>query len=86
MDSTVIRMDIISYSRHLARDIEELISQSDMTRQQVAEKSGIAWTTFSRRIGHPETSYLTVTEVIAICSVLGKDFINVLKAAEEQES
>jgi hypothetical protein len=75
-------MDTITYSKQLASSIEELIEDSNKTKQQISNEAGIAWATFSRRLSHPESSFFTIPEVISVSNALDKDFIEVLKRAE----
>lgn len=82
LDSTVDRMDKISFSQRLADKLNETIDASTMTKQQVSAKSGIPWTTLCRRLDHPENSFFTVPEVISVCEVLSLDFLDVLAEAE----
>ena len=76
-------MDTLTYSMTLAQMISHAIMQSGKTKQQVAQSAGIPWTTFCRRLDHPEKSFLTVPEVISICDALGLNFINVLSDVEQ---
>lgn len=82
-DSRVFRMDTLTYSMTLAQMISRAIEQSGKTKQQVAQASGIPWTTFCRRLDHPEKSFLTIPEVISICDALGLNFIGVLSEVEQ---
>lgn len=75
-------MDTLTYSKELANQIAQCISKSGYTKQQVSIGAGIPWATFCRRIDHPEKSFFTIVEVIAICDYLKLDFIDVLSAAE----
>lgn len=76
-------MDTLTYSMTLAQMISCAIEQSGKTKQQVARESGIPWTTFCRRLEHPEKSFLTIPEVISICGALNLEFVGVLAEVEK---
>lgn len=51
--------------------IEKGMHQRGMTKQQLAAKSGIPYSTLCRKLNNP--SYLSLAEMVSILSVLGKE-------------
>lgn len=75
-------MDKIAYSIRLASFISEAIQDRKLSILEVSKKTAIPYTTLDRRLKSPETSYLSVTEVVALADALKMNFVDILRSAE----
>lgn len=76
-------MNSAKYTKYLAEAVETAINRTGKSKAAVAKEAGIPWTTFSRRLKHPETSSFTVPELINIANSLGVSWSKLCSDAEQ---